>query len=67
MTQMKTISVAQATERLRAAGMRMSPETLREGLLQKAFPFGIAVKTETSVACWVFPNDLEEWIQTHLV
>lgn len=67
MTEMKTISVAQATERLRAAGMRISPETLREGLLQKAFPFGIAVKTEQSVACWVFPNDLEEWILDHLV
>lgn len=63
----KTITAAQATERLRAAGMRMSPETLREGLLQKAFPFGIAVKTETSVACWVFPKILDEWIQTHLV
>ena len=66
MTQMKTISVAQATERLRASGMRISPETLREGLLQKAFPFGTAVKTETSVACWVFPNDLDEWILKHL-
>lgn len=62
----KTITVAQATERLRASGMRISPETLRDGLLQRAFPFGTAVKTEQSVACWVFPSDLEEWIQAHL-
>lgn len=62
----KTITVAEAVERLRGAGMRIGPDVLRIGLISKAFPFGLAIKTDTSVVCWVFPNKLEDWISEYL-
>ena len=61
-----TITALEATERLRAAGMKITQDTLRAGLLSGVFPFGIAVKTERSVVCWVFPHKLEEWIKEYL-
>lgn len=61
-----TITAVEATERLRAAGMRITQDTLRAGLLSGVFPFGIAVKTEKSIVCWVFPRKLEAWIAEYL-
>lgn len=61
-----TITAVEASERLRAAGMRITQETLRAGLLSGAFPFGIAIKTEKSMVCWVFPHKLDAWIKEYL-
>ncbi len=62
----KTITPNEAANRLRHSGMSISDETLRKGLLDKVFPFGAAVKTETSCVCWVFPKKLEAWIAENL-
>lgn len=67
MTDAKTITVQEAAERLRESGMRIGTDVLRTGLLTKAFPFGLAIKTETSVVCWVFPAKLEAWIKEFLI
>lgn len=62
----KTITPHEAATRLRRSGMSISDETLRQALLDRAFPFGTAVKTEKSVVCWVFPRKLEAWIAENL-
>lgn len=65
MSRTATISAREAVERLRAAGMKISEDTLREGLLQQVFPFGSAVRMKETI-CWVYPRDLEDWIEEHL-
>lgn len=61
-----TLTAAEAVERLRAAGMKISAPTLREALLRGAFPFGTAVIVNKEVVCWVFPRKLEAWINENL-
>lgn len=61
-----TLTAAEAVERLRAAGMKINPATLRAALLAGAFPFGTAVVANKEVVCWVFPRKLEEWIKENL-
>lgn len=61
-----TITAVEASERLRAAGMRITQETLRAGILSGVFPFGIAIKTEKSMVCWGFPHKLDAWIKEYL-
>ena len=46
--------------------MRITQETLRAGILSGVFPFGIAIKTEKSMVCWVFPHKLDAWIKEYL-
>lgn len=56
------LTVEEATEALRALGMRISPTTLRAGLEQNRFPFGDFIKTEKSCICYIYPRLLERWI-----
>ena len=58
------LTAQEATERLRAAGLRISPETLRDGIQQGVFPFGSCVMKEGKVKwCYVFSNLMEAWIR----
>ena len=58
------LTAAEATERLRAAGLRISRETLISGIQQKIFPFGDTVEREGGKApwCYIYTKKLEEWI-----
>lgn len=57
------LTAAEATERLRAAGLRISPETLRSGIQQGVFPFGDCVADGSKVKwCYIYSNLMEEWI-----
>ncbi len=58
-----TITPDEATEKLRAAGMKICPATLRAGLQQQRFPFGDAVETQKSWAFWVYPALLKTWME----
>ena len=40
MEQIETMTVEEATEKLRSLGMKISPTTLRDGMAQGQFPFG---------------------------
>lgn len=57
-----TITPEAAAQRLRNLGMKISGETMRAGLIQGVYPFGIAIKTETSAVFQVFPRLLDQWI-----
>lgn len=60
----EALTAAEATERLRAAGLRMSPETLRDGIQQGVFPFGDCVTNgDKPKWCYIYANKLEEWIK----
>lgn len=41
----ETITVAEATEELRRLGLRISPDTIRDGLEQGKYPFGVHIKS----------------------
>lgn len=58
-----TITPEEATERLRAAGMKISPTVVRDGLIQKVFPFGDAIKSEKSCRFFVYVKLLDEWMR----
>ena len=45
-----TMTTEEACNLLRSAGFRIDVETLREGIKQGAFPFGVAIKRSN----WVF-------------
>lgn len=60
----ETIPVAEATQRLRALGMRISPDVLRSGIEQKVFPFGDCVRSKTgSPVSFIYVRLLDEWIK----
>lgn len=53
-----------ATEQLRAMGMKISPETLRDGIEQNQFPFGVLIRKKSgSPVCYVFSKKLNEWAE----
>ena len=61
-----TITPQEAVEILRENGMQIGVEVLRLGLQQGVFPFGKAVQTGKAPVYWVFPKDLNAWIERHL-
>lgn len=56
-----TMNTAEATEWLRARGLRLSPETVRLGILQGAFPFGDCITSDKAPRCIIYTRLLEEW------
>ena len=62
MDTIETMSCQEATERLRAMGMKISPETVRSGLQQKVFPFGDYIATPAGNPVYIIYTRLfEEW------
>lgn len=56
-----TLTVEQACGCLRYAGIKMSVQTLRLGIEQGKFPFGISIESGSRVFI-IFKHKLEEWI-----
>lgn len=58
------MTAAEATEYLRALGLKISAETIREGIQQKVFPFGDCVITTDGKVkwCYIYRAKLDEWI-----
>lgn len=59
------LTTAEAAERLREEGMHISPETVREGILQKQFPWGsVIVNKDGGIkSCYVYGVELAAWIR----
>lgn len=60
--QIENMTVEEATQKLRAMGVKISATTLREGIAQGQFPFGSYIKTDKSCVCYVWTRMLEKWI-----
>jgi len=60
-----TITTEEATERMRAAGMKISPTVVRNGIKQGVFPLGDAIESETpgTFRFFVYPKLLTEWLE----
>ena len=60
----EALTAQEATERLRAAGLRISAETVRDGIQQGVFPFGDCVMSGDKLKwCYIYANKLEAWIK----
>lgn len=59
----EALTAAEATERLRAEGLRISPDTIRDGIRQGVFPFGDCVMDDGKIKwCYIYRPKLEAWI-----
>lgn len=59
----ETITPQEAAERLRATGMHIGVETLRQGLQQGVFPFGSYIQSVTGGPVYfVYKRLLDEWV-----
>ena len=62
MINLSIITAAEATERLRSMGMRISPEILRDGIEQGQFPFGAVIRSiNDTPRCYVYEKKFNEW------
>lgn len=64
MDTIETMNAAEATEWLRARGMRISPQMLVRGIRTNAFPFGSVIPPEKdgeAPRTYVYTVLLEEW------
>ena len=57
-----TMTPQSAAEYLRARGMSISPDTLRRGIPQGGYPFGLCIKPDGSDVYRLFKRLLGEWI-----
>lgn len=60
------LTAAEAAERLRAEGMSITPETIRDGILQNQFPWGSVIVNEDGRVkkCYVYGTELEAWLNS---
>ena len=57
-----TLSLKEATEVLRQAGLRTTETTIRDGLEQGVYPFGDCVKRGKNRVFHIYRRLLEQWI-----
>lgn len=58
-----TINVTDATNILRGMGMRISPDTLRDGIEQGQFPFGHCIRSRTgNPVYFVYKRLFDQWV-----
>ena len=60
--EIKTIPVAEATQRLRDLGVHITCHTLREWLKTGKVPFGFCVDGDKSPISFIFEKLFDEWI-----
>ena len=57
------MSAAEATELMRSRGISIGTETLRDGLLDRRYPFGECFKTRNGHdRCIVYRKLLDQWL-----
>ena len=64
MINLSILPAAEATERLRGMGMRISPEILRDGIEQGRFSFVDLISSKNdNPRCYVYERKLMEWAE----
>ena len=62
-----TITPQEAAEKLRALGMKTSPDFIRMGLEQKVFPFGDAIANGNGgYRYYIYSRLFHEWISSRV-
>ena len=62
MKRIEVMNPREASDYLRELGMRTSAETLRFGIKQGVFPFGICIETDNTPVYHIFKRLLDDWI-----
>lgn len=57
----ETMSVQQTVETLRELGVKTSAETLRRGIEQGVYPFGVCISGGTQPVYQIFRRLFDEW------
>lgn len=57
----RTITVEAATNRMRDMGMSVKADTVRRGIQQGQFPFGICIECPKQPRYIVFEKKFEQW------
>jgi hypothetical protein len=59
----EVLTAQEATEILRSEGLKISADTIRNGIQQGVFPFGDCVTEDGKVRwCYIYRPKLEAWI-----
>ena len=58
----KTMTLAECMDHLRAHGLSISQDTLANGLEQGVYPFGVCVRGAKQRVFQIFSRLLDEWI-----
>lgn len=59
----ETLNINETTELLRSLGMKISPETLQQGIEQGIFPFGSCVRSKKgNPVYFIYRVFLDQWI-----
>lgn len=68
MYQIETMTPQEATEELRAMGLKISVPTLRLGIQQGAYPFGICIKSQNGAPVYqIFRKQFDAWCRERSV
>nr|DAQ37197.1 MAG TPA: Pyocin activator protein PrtN [Caudoviricetes sp.] len=67
MSRIATLTVQDAAQYLRDRGLSISPDTLRQGIKQGVYPFGIVIEMERSPVFQIFKKQLDAWIAERTV
>lgn len=60
----ETLTLEEATLVMRGEGIKMSKDTLKKGIQQGFFPFGVCIERDDGKApwCYIFTVQLEDWM-----
>ncbi len=61
-----TLNAQQTSERLRALGMKVSPEKVRNGIQNGAYPFGDYIMIDRQPSVTIYKTLLDDWIAARL-
>lgn len=67
MSRIATLTVQDTAQYLRDRGLSISPDTLRQGIKQGVYPFGIVIEMERSPVFQIFKKQLDAWIAERTV
>lgn len=67
MRKIETLTPEKAAVYLRNMGLSTTAETLRQGISQGVYPFGVAIRLEKSVVYQIFLRQLDDWISERAV
>lgn len=67
MSKIATLTVQDAAHYLRDRGLSISPDTLRQGIKQGVYPFGLVIEMERSPVFQIFKKQLDAWIAERTV
>ena len=60
----EVLTAQEATERLRAEGLKISADTIRQGIQQGVFPFGDCIVVDGKIKwCYIYAAKLDAWIE----